>query len=447
MPSPDFDVIVVGAGASGLSALLKLDRAGLKVLCIEARDRVGGRVFTQHDPLSPVPIELGAEFIHGRPPEIWDIVRSSVLRVYDCADHSLRIKDGQVQKQENAWLPVGQIMDDMQKTAERGKDEPFLDFLSRTNYPEDAKQMTASFVEGFNAARQEIIGIASLAKDARAADAIEGDRSFRLLSGYDSVAHYFLQKVSSRAMLRLNTAVTHVSWQSGRATLSACSTLTGVVERFSAAHLVVTVPLGVLQAEPGTTGVISWDPLPTEVLNAARRLASGEVFRVVLRFEKPFWEANPAFSDAGFILSNEKVFPTWWTTLGMRSPVLTGWSAGSHADELIGQPASAVIREAVASLAQIMATDPAHIGAYLQQAYFHDWHADPYARGAYSYVPSGALPAREILATPVADTLFFAGEATELNGHSATVHGAIASGRRAAQQVLARGHPKSSSKS
>ena len=439
MPSPDFDVIVVGAGASGLSALLELDRAGLKVLCIEARDRIGGRVFTQHDPLSPVPIELGAEFIHGRPPEIWDIVRSSVLRVYDCVDHSLRIKDGQVQKQENAWLPVGQIMDDMQKAAERGKDEPFLDFLSRTNYPEDAKQMTVSFVEGFNAARQEIIGIASLAKDARAADAIEGDGSFRLLSGYDSVAQYFLQKVSSRAMLRLNTALTHVSWQPGRATLSACSALTGVVERFSAAHLVVTVPLGVLQAEPGTAGAISWDPLPADVLNAAQRLASGEVYRVVLRFEKPFWEANPAFSDAGFILSNEKVFPTWWTTLAVRSAVLIGWSAGSHAADLIGQPASAVVREAVASLARIMATDSARVGAHLQQAYFHDWHADPYARGAYSYVPSGALPAREILAEPVADTLFFAGEATELNGHSATVHGAIASGRRAAQQILARG--------
>jgi monoamine oxidase len=72
----------------------------------------------------------------------------------------------------------------------------------------------------------------------------------------------------------------------------------------------------------------------------------------------------------------------------------------------------------------------------IEAAYFHDWHADPFARGAYSYVPAGALPARKKLAQPVSDTLFLAGEATDQNGHSATVHGAIASGVRAAHQVL-----------
>jgi monoamine oxidase len=74
----------------------------------------------------------------------------------------------------------------------------------------------------------------------------------------------------------------------------------------------------------------------------------------------------------------------------------------------------------------------------LENAYFHDWHADPFARGAYSYVPVGALRAREALAKPVGGTLYFAGEATETNGHSATVHGAIASGKRAARQILQR---------
>ncbi|MBV9612946.1 MAG: FAD-dependent oxidoreductase, partial [Acidobacteriaceae bacterium] len=70
--------------------------------------------------------------------------------------------------------------------------------------------------------------------------------------------------------------------------------------------------------------------------------------------------------------------------------------------------------------------------------YYHDWHTDPFSRGAYSYVPAGALPARARLAKPVADTLFFLGEATDQTGHSATVHGAIASGRRAARQILAK---------
>ena len=74
---PEFDVVVIGAGAAGLSALRELTRAGLSVLCLEARDRIGGRIFTVHDPLSPIPIELGPEFVHGRPPEIWEIIRSA----------------------------------------------------------------------------------------------------------------------------------------------------------------------------------------------------------------------------------------------------------------------------------------------------------------------------------------------------------------------------------
>jgi monoamine oxidase len=90
----------------------------------------------------------------------------------------------------------------------------------------------------------------------------------------------------------------------------------------------------------------------------------------------------------------------------------------------------------VASLARILSRSEADLNRLVQAAYFHDWQADPFARGAYSYVPAGALPWRAKFAEPVQDTLFFAGEVTEQDGHSATVHGAIASGIRAAKQIL-----------
>ena len=77
----DFEVIIVGAGAAGLAALQVLDRAGLRVMVLEARDRVGGRICTVHDALSPLPLELGAEFIHGRPPEVWDVIRDARLAI------------------------------------------------------------------------------------------------------------------------------------------------------------------------------------------------------------------------------------------------------------------------------------------------------------------------------------------------------------------------------
>ena len=116
--------------------------------------------------------------------------------------------------------------------------------------------------------------------------------------------------------------------------------------------------------------------------------------------------------------------------------MLTGWSAGPHADQLIGMTQNDVISQAIRSLARILDVPRQQIEDQLEESYFHDWHADPFARGAYSYAPAGALASRTELAEPVENTLYFSGEATELNGHSATVHGAIASGIRAARDAV-----------
>lgn len=434
---PDFDVAIVGAGVAGLAALAELDRAGLRVLCIEARDRIGGRISTAHDELAPLAVELGAEFIHGRPPEIWTLVRSGLLAVYDCADAAVHIRSGKVQKHEDAWEPIGQLMNEMRTAADQGKDEPFSSFLERSSHPAVAQELSASFVEGFNAARKEVIGIASLAKDGRAADQIDGDRSFRLPGGYDAIPLGILQGVpEGQSKLQLNTELTAVEWQAGSVTLRTASALTGGAGTISARRALLTLPLGVLQARKPTPGAIHWKPVPGRVLEAASELAFGQVVRVVLRFRNAFWEDKSDFANAGFFLSNETVFPTWWTPLAMRAPMLTGWSAGPHADDLLDKPKQVVMAEALASLARILGAPVEKIAGLLEKGYLHDWHGDPFARGAYSYVPAGALSARDALAEPVADTLYFAGEATELNGHSATVHGAIASGLRAARQII-----------
>ena len=405
---------------------------------MEARGRVGGRIYTVHDPLSPLPNELGAEFIHGRPPEIWNLVRSRGLNVYDVTDQAVHIRDGVIQREQDAWEPVNQIMSAMAKAAQHGPDEPFAEFLRRTDYPEDAIELSSNFVEGFNAARKEIIGIASLAKDQAASEQIDGDRSFRFSNGYDSIAFALLNEVSdSRSKLKLNTVVTGVTWRPGAVTIETRSTLTGETATVHAHQLIVTVPLGVLQAKSSSAGAIDWDPLPAKTLESAAALAFGQVYRVVLRFREAFWEDKPGLADAGFLLSNEATFPTWWTPRAVHAPLLTGWSAGPHADAILGRTQEEVVACSLAALARLTQTDATQIRCLLEQASFHDWYSDPFARGAYSYVPAGKLGDRARLAEPVENTLYFAGEATELNGHSATVHGAIASGKRAAAQVIA----------
>jgi monoamine oxidase len=191
--------------------------------------------------------------------------------------------------------------------------------------------------------------------------------------------------------------------------------------------VVITVPLGVLQA-----GAIRFDPEPAETLAAARVLRFGDAFRVTLLFDRAYWDERDETAGAGFLASDEPAFPVWWTGRPIEPRVITGWTAGPKADALLGLTEGEVIGKARVTLSRILRTElPEPRGAW-----FHDWHADAFARGAYSYVPAGGLPSRRKLAEPVEGTLYFAGEATDLLGYGGTVHGAIASGRRAAAQIL-----------
>jgi monoamine oxidase len=432
------DVVVIGAGAAGVAAVRELDAAGTRVLCLEARDRVGGRVLTIRDPMSPTPIELGAEFVHGRSPEIWEIIRSGRLTAYDCADKAVHFKQGRPESHHDAWETVDRLMSDMQTAASAGEDQTFASFLAQSRHSENAKRLAASYVEGFNAARKEVIGIASLAEDARAAAQIDGDRSFRILNGYNSVILNFLNGISETgSKLALNSIVEEIQWREGAAAVHFRSAVMGEAQTVRTRRVIVTIPLGVLQMSSGTPGVIRFEPEPIEILTAARALRFGHVVRLVLRFREPFWENSAAMADAGFLFSDERLFPTWWTSLPVHAPVLTGWSAGPHADELLGQSRSVVVSAALSTLAHMTGCARECLNGLLEAAYSHGWDEDPFALGAYSYVPAGALDARKRLAEPVAGTLYFAGEATNLDGHSGTVHGAIASGKRAARQCIA----------
>ncbi len=433
MSNAEWDVVVVGAGAAGLTAYRELSRAGFRVLCLEARERIGGRLLTVHDPLSPVPIELGAEFVHGRPAEIWEVARQAGLRIYDCAEKALRIRGGKPDGGLPSWELVDEVLDEMQRTASSGPDISFGAFLEQSRCPEEPKRLATSYVEGFNAARKDIVSIQSLAEDARAADAIGGDQSYRILDGYHAVVLYILRSaISSGSRIELNTIVKQVEWTQDGATVHVRRALTGDDNSVCVRRVIVTVPLGVLQA-----GGISFKPEVPETLEAACRLKFGQVIRVVFRFREAFWDEKEDFASAGFLLSDEKHFPTWWTPLPVHAPVITGWSAGPRADEILEAPRQTVVTLAVADLARLTGFPHSRVASLLEAVHYHPWHEDPFARGAYSYVPAGALSARRMLSQPVADTLYFAGEATELNGHSATVHGAIASGRRAAEQIIA----------
>ncbi|WP_031496368.1 flavin monoamine oxidase family protein [Bryobacter aggregatus] len=423
----DCDVAIIGAGVSGLAAASRLTRHGKQVICLEASGRIGGRILTIHDPLSPLPMELGAEFLHGRPAASWDLIQAAALPFYELGSQFLHLHRGEIRGDEKVAEAADELVSNLAATPDRS----FADALQGSRYPPQVQQWATAKVEGFNAARKDRISVASLQQDAEAADAIEGDRSFRILSGYDQLPLAIYHSIpDAPSVVRLHQWVSTVQWKKGEARLQMRSTLTGNESSLRCRHLIVTVPLGVLQAEE----TIRFEPRPEAILDAVGKLEFGQVYRLGLRFENAFWEEDERLADATFLLSQEDCFPTWWTTKPVITPLLTGWSSGPSSDRLIGTSQANVIEQALESLSRILNRKVPEPAA----AYFHDWYSDPFFRGAYSYVPVRGRNARRTLSTPVEDTLFFAGEATSTNGHGGTVHGAIETGERAAKQILDR---------
>jgi monoamine oxidase len=157
------------------------------------------------------------------------------------------------------------------------------------------------------------------------------------------------------------------------------------------------------------------------------RVEVGHVVKIVFRFRERFWD------DFNFVHSDDEYVPTWWSAAPVRAPLLTAWSGGHAADRLLAEGSEAMIGRALDSLAKTFGLSRRRVASLLDATYVHDWQADPFSRGAYSYAGVGGSRAYSELAKPVGNTLFLAGEAT--SSQTGTVAGAIASGRRAARQI------------
>ena len=162
----------------------------------------------------------------------------------------------------------------------------------------------------------------------------------------------------------------------------------------------------------------------------------GPVIRVSLCFKNKFWEEDQHMKDLSFLLSDNEHFPTWRTSNPLPYPILTGWAAGKYGRALTGKSEKQVTSIAVTALAQLLGKSEADLKAKLQAGFSTTGRLIVFSRGAYSYANVGGTEAARVLSEPLADTLFFAGEATNPEGHNGTVNGAINSGQRAAEEIL-----------
>ena len=154
------DVVVIGAGMAGLTAARALAEAGLKVLVVEAQDRIGGRILTRH--IGEEAIELGAEFIHGRPPELWALIDEAGLETYERKGTQLCFEDGALSECSGEMDELLAPLETLKKF--KGPDVSFAEYLDREKMPIKERGPVIGFVEGFNAANHREISAASLGR-------------------------------------------------------------------------------------------------------------------------------------------------------------------------------------------------------------------------------------------------------------------------------------------
>ncbi|RYZ66470.1 MAG: FAD-dependent oxidoreductase, partial [Proteobacteria bacterium] len=383
------------------------------------------------------PIELGAEFIHGAPDVTFNRLGIAGLTFFDVIDSHLHRKDGKLQEIDY-FEKMETLFEKLDK--DRKPDRTVEEFLDSQKVSGAFREMVNSYVEGFHAADPRIMGERGMATAENAEEDLNGSYAFRVTQGYDRLMASFLNGVDvPESPIRLNTIVRAVEWKKGEATLKLQSAAGFPLASLKAKKVVITVPIGVLKAPEAAPSSIKIEPRPEGFDTAIEALHMGHTLRIVLRFRsRRLWESIQTEDPIAYLHAPAgSDFPTWWTMYPMRTPLLVGWQGGPQAEKLSRLTEEERVRAAVATLAKILDQPEEVLHQELESWYMHDWTKDPFSYGAYSFVGVNGDEKSERLTKPFSDTLYFAGEATHVEAERGTVDGAIETGVRAADQVLA----------
>ncbi|KUG08566.1 flavin monoamine oxidase family protein [Solirubrum puertoriconensis] len=428
------EVLIIGAGAAGLMAARELSQAGKRVVVLEARQRLGGRIYTFSGEGFTAPTEAGAEFMHGEVPLTQSLLAEANIAYHDTAGEMYEVENGQVQASEGMFEDLPTLLEHLQ-TLEH--DMTLASYLAQYFAGEQyagLRTWVTRFAEGYDAADAERVSVFALREEWAAGGAEDSPRP---AGGYSRLIEHLAAACRvAGGQIHLGHVVQTVQWQPGRAQVLCTNG-----SQFMAKQIMLTLPLGVLQARDGQPGYVRFQPeLPTQRA-AAQALGFGPVIKVLLEFDTSFWETvGPALQrplpNMGFLFSDAPV-PTWWSQLPEQRPLLTGWVAGPAAERLRHTAPEEVLQQALESVAYLLGSSPAAVREHLVAHKVVNWGADAFALGAYAYATVGAAEARAVLTQPVANTLFFAGEAL-YEGHAmGTVEAALASGQQTAQKLLA----------
>lgn len=414
----DHPVVIIGAGAAGLCAAHRLQAAGHRTLILEASALVGGRVRAREG-FADFPIELGAEELHG--PDnvlIREAARLGIETLRHFTTDDMMRLDGEL-----AFLDQAEHDPDVHRAFDLidslgqydGPNITVQDHLTRGHFPRRAWHYLDSRLGVEHGTTLDRLAISGFLHYERGWEARETNYTLRqryldlfapLLPGLD---------------IALNSPVESISWRD----TPLVRTRDG--REFAARAVIVTASLLVLREG----GIVFDPPLPPEKMRAMHAIGMDRGMKILLKFRQRFWDERMYF------LHTDGFLPQYWATGNGKSEenrVLTAFVGGTRAEALTAMGVDPV-RFALGELDEIFR--PRLASRSFEDGFVADWGADPFVRGLYSYPTTVTTEAdRETLAAALEGKLFFAGEATDTHGHSGTVHGAMATGWRAAEEIM-----------
>lgn len=417
------DVIVIGAGVSGLAAARELANRGRTVMVLEGRDRIGGRIWTS-TAWPGVPLDLGASWIHGIDGNpihrlATDIGARTIVTDGDSITYYMPDGREATPAEETAIERWGdRVADELENYQDdHGTDSSIRSVIRMALHSEGLDDRDRAMLSyNLNEIEQEYAGgvdqLSALYFDSD--DPIDGD-DVAFPDGYGTIPDH----LGAGLQIRTGHTVTGVDWNTSGVTVT---TDRGTLRAGAA---VVTLPLGVLQS-----GKVAFAAgLPAVKDSAIRRLGVGVLNKCYLRFPETFW----ADTDwLGHIPRAEGQWAQWINVERISgAPVLLGFNAADFGRSIEEWTDARIVESAMSTLRTIYGSGvPNPVDHQITR-----WASDGYALGSYSFNKIGSDPdMRDDLATPIDRRVFFAGEATD-SGSFATVHGAYRSGIRAAREI------------
>lgn len=429
-----YDIIVMGGGAAGLMTTLELTRKGKKVLLLEARDRLGGRIHTISDNTGKGHLELGAEFIHGDLPVTQSLLKEAGLTFSETKGAMWRMHEETLVPDEEGFIPGWDLL--IEKLIQLQEDMTLAVFLEQYFSSEADTALRAaveSYAAGYDSADPVEASVFALRKEWLGE---EDTPQYRVDKGYGSMIQYMADSCTAQgADIFMQAVVKEIQWQEKDVRVV---TQKGAI--YTAPIAVVALPLGVLQLTADQENAVKFSPAVADYGIAFGEIGMGSIVKFVLEFQKAFWEEYTTADGRNakemlFLFSEEKI-PTWWTQVPRKSTVLTGWLGGPAARQYDGMDEEEWQHIIVQSLSRIFAIPTEQLKEWLVVAHICNWNTDKFTSGSYSYVKLQTEDALRRIQQGVGNVLFFAGEAFYSGPLIGTVEAALVSGSQVAEKIL-----------